>query len=78
MVHVSINDYNNFFGKPDYTAYGSQFWGPNTITYVYMERGAALTVNQNTNAVVEQLLFQPVDKNIFKQVYESDITGPLQ
>src|SRR5882724_4998534 len=66
------------FGKPDYIADGSSFWGADTVTYFYFERGLAYTANAKTKVVVEQIIFQPVSPNQFKQSYPLDITGDLK
>jgi hypothetical protein len=78
MVNVLLSDYKNFFGAPQYKAIGSKFWGPNVITYIYLNRGAALMVDPSTNKVLVQMTFKPVSKDLFKSTYRLDLIGELQ
>jgi len=68
-----IEDYLPFLGKPEYTILGSNFYGPDAITYIYPSRGTALVANLKTDLIFEQLTFQPVAINEFEQKYGDDI-----
>jgi hypothetical protein len=74
----TINDYENYLKEPDYIAQGSKYYGPDAVYYIYLNQGIAFIANQQTNEVYEQLTFQPVAANEFKQTYGDDIIGSLQ
>ncbi|MBA3723977.1 MAG: hypothetical protein H0W89_03745 [Candidatus Levybacteria bacterium] len=68
-----IYNYTNTLGAADFNFQSSRFYGPNTVTYVYLEEGTAFVADAKTTLVKEQLSFQPVSFDAFKQKYAQDI-----
>lgn len=65
--------YTNSLDAPDYNFQGSRFYGSNTVVYVYLKSGTAFVTDANTTLVKEQILFQPMNIEDFKQKYGGDI-----
>ena len=78
MFDMTMNDVIDPFGKPDYIAEGSRFWGNDAAMYIYFQRGLAYTANMNTKKVFEQMEFMPVVPNEFKKTYGEDVLGDLK
>jgi hypothetical protein len=70
-----IYNYTNTLEAPDYTFIGSKFYGPNTTTYVYLNKGIAFVADSDSTMVKEQLVFQPTSLEDFKQKYGGDIVS---
>jgi hypothetical protein len=69
-----IYNYTGTLSAPEYSFHGSQFYGQDSMTYLYLQRGTAFVADANTTEVHEQLLFQPMSLDAFKQKYGTDIT----
>ncbi|HEX8932092.1 MAG TPA: hypothetical protein VF810_02980 [Patescibacteria group bacterium] len=59
FTDTPMSQNTNFYGQPDYVAKGSQFWGPNAVTYIYLSRGISLIGDLNKDQLFEQIIFQP-------------------
>lgn len=70
-----VYNYTNNLEAPDYTFEGSRYYGPNTITYLYLKRGTGFVADSKTTLVQEQFIFQPMTLEEFKQQYGSDVTS---
>ncbi len=68
-----IYNYTNSLGAADYNYQSSRFYGSNTQTYVYLKEGTAFVADADTTLVKEQLTFEPVTLEEFKQKYAEDI-----
>lgn len=68
-----IYDYTNDLEAPDYVFQSSRFYGSNTMTYVYLNRGTAFVADAETTLVKEQISFKPTSLEDFKQKYGEDI-----
>ena len=84
-IFQRITMYNTSMGAPtvsgdtpEYIAHGSSFWGQNAVTYIYLSKGFAYVGDPSTNHVFEQIIFQPIGVNEFKQKYGDDIVGDLK
>jgi hypothetical protein len=70
-----IYNYTNTMAAPDYTFIGSNFYGPDTTTYVYLNKGVAFVADANSTMVKEQLIFQPTSLEDFKNKYGGDVVS---
>jgi len=77
FTDTTMSDNTNFYGQPDYVAKGSQFWGPQVMTYIYLSRGIALVGDSSKDQLFEQIIFQPGTIDQFKQ-YDTDMIGKPQ
>jgi hypothetical protein len=68
-----IYHYTNTMGAPDFVFQSSNFYGSNTMTYVYLKKGTAFVADSKTTLVKEQLSFPPTTFEEFKQKYAQDI-----
>lgn len=59
---------------PDYIARGSQFWGDDAETYIYLSKGLADVIDTKNNQIVEEMIFEPGNLNQFEQ-YDTDMIG---
>lgn len=66
--------YTGTLGPPDYTFVGSKYYGPDSVTYVYLSRGTAFVVDAKTTYLHEQFVFQPTNLEDFKVKYGSDVS----
>lgn len=77
FTNTPLSDQINYYGRSDYIARGSQFWGTNAITYIYLTKGIALIGDPINDQLFEQMIFQPGSLSLFEQ-YDTDMIGQLQ
>lgn len=77
FYNTTIQDATNFYGNPEYVAYGSRFWGNSAKTEIFLSQGIAFVVNPSTNQALEQITFQPGNLQQFKH-YNTDMIGTPQ
>jgi len=77
FTDTPLSQDTNYYGQPDYTAKGSQFWGANAITYIYLSKGVALVGDPNKDQMFEEIVFQPGTITQFEQE-DTDMTSPPQ
>jgi hypothetical protein len=70
-----IYHYTNTLTAPDFTFFGSKFYGPDTTTYVYLKKGIAFVADSKSTMVKEQLIFQPTSLEDFKLTFGEDISS---
>src|SRR5579863_5983115 len=49
FTDTPLTDNTNYYGEPDYTETGSQFWGASAVTYIYLSKGIAIVGDPTTN-----------------------------
>ncbi len=78
LRQMTMDNYVLAYGKPDYIARGSAFYGPDAVTYVYPTRGRAFVGNPQTNTAFEEMAFKPIPGSEFKREYGGDLIGELE
>lgn len=77
FTDTTLSENTNYYGKPDYIAKGSQFWGANAVSDIYLEKGITLVGDTSKDQLYEQIIFQPTTIDQFKQE-DTDMIGQPQ
>ncbi len=68
------NGFNKLYGNPERIIQGSLFYGDAAQTQIYGQIGVANIVNPQTNLVLEQHIFLPMDADEYIKNYGDDIS----